>query len=291
MGGAQGHLVGYFDAPIDKPKVFEFVDHVEPHTGISMLPYGLPGAGEVDKVGADKWQGPGLERAMGGNRRAAQRSVAAGKPSADFRRSQASEIDDQLRRSLRGRIAGPSVDAERILRNFARRAFRRSVSDDDIKPYVALVDAKLAEHRSFEQAVRCGLLAIMVSPDFLFFHESAEPATAASASGGLARSRPALDDFALANRLSYFLWSTMPDEELLALAEKHELGKPEILRRQVDRMLDDPKAAAMAKNFVGQWLGCATSMPRNQARFCIPSSTTCSRRRCSGKPSCSLTKC
>ncbi|MEX0819787.1 MAG: DUF1592 domain-containing protein, partial [Pirellulaceae bacterium] len=64
-----------------------------------------------------------------------------------------------------------------------------------------------------------------------------------------------LDEFALASRLSYFLWSTMPDEELLALAEQNKLGRPEVLRGQVERMLDDPKSAAFTENFVGQWLG------------------------------------
>ena len=76
----------------------------------------------------------------------------------------------------------PQADAERILRNFARRAFRRAVTDDDVSPFVALVAAKLAEGRSFEQAVRCGLLAIMVSPDFLFFHENGAPPAVAGKS-------------------------------------------------------------------------------------------------------------
>src|SRR5207302_1448557 len=84
---------------------------------------------------------------------------------------------------------------------------------------------------------------------------------------------PTLDDFALASRLSYFLWSTMPDEELLSLAEQSSrhapravtgdgtrsvpatLADPEVLRKQVERMLNDPKAAAFTENFVGQWLG------------------------------------
>jgi hypothetical protein len=254
MGGAPGHLVGYFDAPIDRPKVFEFIDHVEPHTGIAILPYGLPGAGEIDKVGADKWQGPGLELQW----------VEIEGPLNDVWPPKShqqifgdlKQVKSTTNYGDRFEVVSPNphLDVERILRNFARRAFRRSVTDDEIKPFVALADARLAEHRSFEQAVRCGLLAIMVSPDFLFFHESAGFPTAASERASIARPRPALDDFALANRLSYFFWSTMPDEELISLAEQHELGKPETLRRQVDRMLDDPKAAAMAKNFVGQWL-------------------------------------
>src|SRR5262249_43510824 len=133
----------------------------------------------------------------------------------------------------------PEADAQRILRDFARRAFRRNVTDDDVKPFVALVKAKLAAKYTFEQAVRVGLKAVLVSPDFLFLRE--KPG--------------ALDDFALASRLSYFLWSTMPDDELLTLAGQNKLGQPDTLRSQVERMLNDPKAAAFTENFVGQWLG------------------------------------
>jgi hypothetical protein len=255
MGGAPGHLVGYFDAPIGTPKVFEFVDHVEPRTGISILPYGLAGAGQVDKIGADKWDGPGL---------AVQWVEIEGPlhdswPPESHRRifGDLAQVKSSTNYGDRFEVVSknPRADAESILRNFARRAFRRPVSDDDINPFVALVEAKLAEKRSFEQAVRCGLLGVMVSQDFLFFRENtvapgpAESAKIAGAAPGLV-----LDDFALANRLSYFFWSTMPDDELMALAEKHQLSQPETLRMQVDRMLDDPRASAFAKTFVGQWL-------------------------------------
>src|SRR5262249_5758227 len=111
--------------------------------------------------------------------------------------------------------------------------------DADIQPFVALVKARLDARQSFEQAVRVGLLGMLVSPEFLFLRE-----------------RPGrLDDFALASRLSYFLWSTMPDDELLGLAEPRRLGEPDTLRQQVERLLRHPKAAAFTENFVGQWLG------------------------------------
>jgi hypothetical protein len=97
----------------------------------------------------------------------------------------------------------------------------------------------LEETKSFEKAMRASLSAVMTAPEFLFFREA--PGR--------------LDDFALASRLSYFLWSTMPDEALLMLAERGELSRPENLRAQVDRMLQDPRAGALAENFVGQWLG------------------------------------
>src|SRR5262249_4037442 len=122
----------------------------------------------------------------------------------------------------------PEADAERILCDFTRRAFRRPVTDADVKPYLALVKARLDQKYSFEQAVRVGLKAVLVSPEFLFLRE--KPGK--------------LDDFALASRLSYFLWSTTPDEELFQLAEARKLSNPATLRKQVERMLQDKKAAA-----------------------------------------------
>ncbi|HLX65284.1 MAG TPA: DUF1592 domain-containing protein, partial [Planctomycetota bacterium] len=143
------------------------------------------------------------------------------------------------------------VDAERILRDFARRAFRRPVTDEDIKPFLARVKAKLEQKYSFEQAVRVGLRAILISPSFIFLRENV---TAENRAGGTPAVRRTLDDYALASRLSYFLWSSMPDEALLKLADAHKLREPGILHEQVERMLRDPKAKAFTENFTGQWL-------------------------------------
>jgi hypothetical protein len=90
---------------------------------------------------------------------------------------------------------------------------------------------------------------VLVSPSFLFLRE--KPATATASATAKA---PALDDFALASRLSYFLWSSMPDEPLFKLAEARKLRDPAVLRQQVERMLSDPKAKAFTENFTGQWL-------------------------------------
>src|SRR5262249_16905455 len=132
----------------------------------------------------------------------------------------------------------PERDPDPFPRASARRAFRRNVTDADVKPLLDLVKKKLAEKQSFEQAVRVGLKAILVSPDFLFLRE--KPGK--------------LDDFALASRLSYFLWSTRPDEDLLSLAGQSKVGNADALREQVERMLKHPKAKAFTENFVGQWL-------------------------------------
>jgi mono/diheme cytochrome c family protein len=232
------HLVGYFDAPADRPTVVEFVDHLEARSTIRILPYGLAPAQAVHKVGADKYEGPGL--AVGWVE--VEGPLHDTWPPESHRRifgDLAREPVPGNRDRLEVVSKNPEADAGRILRGFARRALRRDVTDEEVKPFLDLVRRKFAEKRSFEQAVRVGLMAVMVSPDFLFLRE--KPGR--------------LDDFALASRLSYFLWSTTPDDELLTLAGQKKLGEPETLRRQVERLLHSPKAKAFTENFAGQWLG------------------------------------
>jgi hypothetical protein len=242
VGGMAGesHLVGYFDAPAGKPAAIEFIDRMEARATISILPYGLARSTVVHQVGADTYKGPGLavhwvevEGPLHDTwPPASHRRLFGDLPQ---ERAPLPNLPDRVEVVSKD----PPADAERILRGFVRRAFRRAVTDDDVRPFVALVKAKLGEKRTFEQALRAGLTAVLVSPEFLFLRE-----------------RPGrLDEFALASRLSYFLWSTMPDDELLTLAERKELGRPDTLRRQVERLLESPKARAFTENFVGQWLG------------------------------------
>ena len=238
--GEKNHLMGYYAAPADEPSVVEFVDHLEPTNTIRILPYALATAQVVDKIGAADYTGAGL---------AVQWIDVEGPlhetwPPESHRRifgdqpMQPATSANGLPR-LNVVSNDPLPDATRILGNFARRAFRRTVTDDDIRPLVSLVEARLADGQSFDQAIRVGLKAALVAPEFLFLRE-----------------RPGrLDDFAMASRLSYFLWSTMPDDELLTLAEMGKLHDPAVLHAQVERLLASPKAAAFADNFVGQWLG------------------------------------
>ena len=240
MGGARGHLVSYFDAPPDKPAIIEFVDHMEPRTSISILPYRLPSAQAVHKIGADEYDGPGLEIDWVD----VEGPLNEMWPPESHRRlfgdlKQVPAPTYNYRDRVEVNSTAPLADAARLLQPFARRAFRRDVAVADVKPFVALVEAKLAQKHSFEQAMRVGFAAVMASPEFLFLRE--QPGK--------------LDDFALASRLSYFLWSTMPDEELLALAGQRKLSQPATLRAQVERLLNHPKAATFAENFTGQWLG------------------------------------
>jgi hypothetical protein len=236
----KNHLVDYFDANPDEPTVVEFEDFFEARDHIRIHPYGLANAQTVTKTGAETYTGPGLavqwvevegplydswppesHRRIFGE--------LAQKPAPVFNNSRRVEVVS----------SDPMADAARILKAFARRAYRRPVTDADLRTPLELVQAKLAAKQSFEQAVRVGLAAVLLSPDFLFLKEKP----------GL------LDDHALACRLSYFLWSSMPDAELTAVADARQLNHPAELRKQVERMLNHSKAAAFPEHFVGQWLG------------------------------------
>ncbi len=136
--------------------------------------------------------------------------------------------------------------AEKILTNLAHRAYRRPISADDLPQLMSLYKQG-AGTGGFESGIRLALQKILVSPDFIFRAEL-DPADVA---GGSVRR---LGDIELASRLSFFLWSSIPDDELLAVAERGELSDPSMLERQVKRMLADPRSQALVQNFVGQWL-------------------------------------
>ncbi len=129
------------------------------------------------------------------------------------------------------------------LSKLARRAFRRPLHDGEIEKYVRVVENEIAAGADFRSAVKTGMLAILCSKSFLFLVEGTEKSD-----------RQTLNDWELASRLSYFLWSTMPDKELFALAEEGTLHEPTQLRNQVTRMLADPKAERFTDSFARQWL-------------------------------------
>ncbi len=132
----------------------------------------------------------------------------------------------------------PIADAQRLLHAFAGRAFRRPVATSEVEPYVELVRERLEAKFTFHEAMCVGYKGILCAPEFLFLQE-----------------RPGrLDDYALASRLSYFLWSSAPDRPLLALAREGKLHEPQILRQQTDRMIDDGRSGRFVENFTGQWL-------------------------------------
>ena len=141
--------------------------------------------------------------------------------------------------------ANPSSDADRLMRAFLPQAFRRPVEKELQDYYVQIVAAELEKRRPFEEAMLIGYRAALCSPHFLYLTEPLTPRG----------DRPsALDDYAVASRLSYFFWSSSPDQELIDLASKGDLTKPAILRAQVERMLQHPRASRFSLNFAGQWL-------------------------------------
>ena len=142
--------------------------------------------------------------------------------------------------------AEESACAEQILSTLARRAYRRPVIDDDVQPLLQSF-RNGREGRGFDEGIRWGIEAILVSPKFLFRVEP-EPATVTP--GTPYR----ITDFDLASRLSFFLWSSIPDDELIDVAARGDLSDPVVLDRQIERMLDDPRSHAFIENFGGQWL-------------------------------------
>jgi hypothetical protein len=256
QGDATHHLVGYLEVPAGKPTVVEFVDsfhfgdtiRIDPynmlrptnyaeakkyrHGKVEMSQYlgaGL-GVGDIEIEGPlnEIWPPESHTRLFG---KMPQVAVAGGK----VKKKNGREPD---RPRFVVSSTEPARDAERILRAFLPNAYRRPVTDAEVRPFVELVQAHLKDGYNFEEAVRVGLKAALCSPGFLYL--SARPGP--------------LDGCALASRLSYFLWNSMPDQELLDVAARGTLAKPEVLRQQVERMLRHPRSHRFTENFVGQWL-------------------------------------
>jgi hypothetical protein len=137
--------------------------------------------------------------------------------------------------------------ARKVIGNLARKAYRRPATEDEVNRLVRFVSMAEKEGDSFEQGVRVALQALLVSPAFLFRIERDQNPTDPSV-------MHPIGEYELASRLSYFLWSSMPDEELLRTAETGNLRKPGVLHAQVKRMLLDLKSKALVENFGGQWL-------------------------------------
>ena len=136
--------------------------------------------------------------------------------------------------------------ARKILRNLTRRAFRRPVTNADVQPLLASYEIG-SQEGGFDSGIRWALEALLVSPEFLLRIEH-HPADVE------AGTPYRLSDVALASRLSFFLWSSIPDDELLDLAESGQLSDPGVLEQQAQRMLDDARSSSLTDNFAGQWL-------------------------------------
>ena len=144
-------------------------------------------------------------------------------------------------------VGDKETAARRIIENFAAKAYRRPVQNGEVDRLIKFYRAAIADSAPFERAIQLSLRPVLVSPHFLFkIEKDAEPENP--------KAVHPVSDHELAVRLSYFLWSSMPDEQLRTLADRGELRRPGVIDAQVKRMLADPKSRALTDNFAEQWL-------------------------------------
>ena len=149
-------------------------------------------------------------------------------------------------RAVPADLAGRRIYAGEILGRFATRAFRRPVDEPTVKRLVTLAEGVFTQpDTTFEAGIAQAMVAVLASPRFIFREEGVEPLRAG-------QTHPLVDDYALASRLSYFFWSTMPDEELFRLARENRLRAS--LAGQITRLMSHPRSDEFVRNFTGQWL-------------------------------------
>ncbi len=254
-------LLGYFDAPSLEPKVQEVVAWLNPGDQLKWNPASLPWVRVSERGGrAAEWVGPGVAldwleiegplvdawppeshaRLFGplpieklpekSEIRAPRRNPL--RHSAPFPPKPALDKPDGWSVSSKN----PMADASRLLEKFLKRAFRRPIPSGELGRYTKIVAERLRLKLGFEESMRAAYKAVLCSPDFLFLQE-----------------RPgSLESAAIACRLSYFLWNSMPDDALLAAADR--LRDPEALRAQTERLLADPRSERFVEDFTDQWL-------------------------------------
>lgn len=241
-------LLGWFEMPPDQARIVEISGLLKggEHVVIQPVDVGRDKKGQgVYQIGAEQFTGSGLALQWIEVEGPLQETWPPPSVGRLFGDTPVRPLDQKQRRDSRNRTAAHELapedakaGARRLIETFAARAFRRPPAADEADRFAKLVTNQLEAGATFLDSMRVGFRAVLTAPEFLLFEE--KPGR--------------LDDFALASRLSYFLWSTMPDEELLRLAGEKRLSQPGTLRAQVKRMLQDTKARAFVENFTGQWL-------------------------------------
>jgi len=150
------------------------------------------------------------------------------------------------------KTAGEAACAKQIAQNLAQRAFRRSITDTDLTRLMPFYETGRKEGGNFDKGIERLVAAVLTSPDFLYRTIRGAQAQSPKPAGA---SEVALTDNELATRLSFFLWNTGPDDDLLKLAASKDLSKPAVMDAQIKRMLADPRAASLVSNFAMKWLG------------------------------------
>ncbi len=260
------HIVDYFDIPAGKTTVIEVETDLKYSQGNQFIYFealGLPWKDEVAKQrGADggkplpadfagpglatEWaelEGPldvelGVQRMFGDLPREPRMPEGRSVP-ANWRTWPVP--GEFTKYPLTARSDAPTEDAERLIRNFLRLAFRRPPTEQQVAAHVAIVKELMGQGEDFDEAMRAGYKAILCSSNFLYYIEPPGK----------------LDDYAIAARLARLLWSSMPDEALFAAAERGELSTAKGLRAQTERMLGDRKAERFIRTFTDQWLNLA----------------------------------
>ena len=267
-GRNEADVLAIRDIPLGKPTIVEGEYDLRARQHVVFAGWSLPtmreafGYGKKDTMIAgvglavewveiegpiDVWPAAGYERLFAGvplKATSEARAIAEGRPLPPNppKRTPDSYAYDPLVPAS----AKPREDAERLLRAFLPQAFRRPVATALQDYYVKIVHDALDKKLPFGDAMLLGYKVALCSPHFLFITEPVDAARKEKATS--------LDSYAIATRLAYFLWSSTPDAELLQLAAKGELSKPEVLRAQTERMLKDPKGERFSTNFAGQWL-------------------------------------
>lgn len=251
-GGLRRTRHGTFDVQTGEGSVIEVEVPLERGQFLQLMPHGLPNSwGDVYRRGdngestAADFQGPGLaiqgievegpliDEWPGRGHRLLFGDLEAANPIPPERVLHT----DPERQPVTSEQ--PHEDLRRLLPGFIEAAFRRPVEDGDVAFFVELAEAEMEQGASFEQAIRTAQVAVLCSPEFLFFHEP-DPGP--------------LDSWAVASRLSYFLHRSLPDQELLAAAGEGRLADADGLRAQLERLLADPRSARFVEDFTGQWL-------------------------------------
>jgi hypothetical protein len=250
--GTATRVFGYFDSPPNESRIETLEVWLEPDDLLHFNPVSLPhgrafgpkGAGEykglafaVENVEVEgpivgPWPVAGRARLFGDlGLQEWQKFMNVTRPQRILNRSQTALYTPVPRDA--------EADTVRLLKEFMNRACRRPMPDSEVERYHALVRSKLAAGVSYEEAMRFAYKAILCSPDFLFLRTDLKAKS---------------DAYAVAERLAYFLWKSLPDDELIRNAGNRALLKPEVLHAQVERMLNDKRAARFVDDFCDQWL-------------------------------------
>lgn len=245
---AEKRLLGWYDLPADDAREVVFTAKLQAGEHLLVLPmdvgYDAKGQG-VYNVGADNYAGRGMAMQWAELEGPLVESWPPQSTKLVFGEAMLKPVDPKKAKYRNGKKEGfevapadPKAALVERITAFTTRAFRRPLETGEVEPFIKLGTDELAAGANFETSLKAGLRGVLTAPQFLFFSE--QPGR--------------LDDWALASRLSYFLWSTMPDEALLKVAAQGKLHEPTVMHAQVERMLKDPKAAAFVENFTGQWL-------------------------------------